>query len=114
MPPPNTTPLVHEIAEHPSDNLAAQPDNILAGVITASRLPLSIRSPTHIDDMHERIRMSKIIQEFIPQTTALVGAGYQSRNVKQLDRNAPLAVLAAAVVGLAVLLLIEARACTVL
>lgn len=49
--------------------------------------------------MDERICVAQVIQEFVAQSFAEMGAGYQAGDVQELDRYRSLAVNAAAVVG---------------
>lgn len=100
----DAAPFLHQVAEHPVDDLAAQPDDVVAGVVAPGGFAVGVRGAAHVDDVDQGVGVAEVVEEFVPEAFALVCAGDEPCHVEQLDGHGADALLAGAVVGLASLL----------
>ena len=107
-------PFLHQISLNPLQNLPPQPDDILRWVVPSGVLPLSIRSPTNVDNVNQRISMPKVVQELISQPSPFVSTRYKTRDVEELNGYGAFAIIARAVVRFALVWFTKSNACAVL
>ncbi|PMB72390.1 hypothetical protein BM221_002493 [Beauveria bassiana] len=108
--PAEGAPFLQQVAEDPGDHLAAQPGNVDRGVVAARFLALGVDGTRRVDDVDQRVGMPQIIEELVSEALALVGARHQPSHVEQLNRHRAPTRDARAVVGLAPVRDLEARA----
>lgn len=87
-----------------------QPNDILAWVVAARNFTLCVGGAGNIDDVHQRICLSEVVEELVAQSAAEVGPGDKAGNVEELDGDRPFPAAADAVVGGAEGLFIDAGA----
>jgi hypothetical protein len=99
MTPPDRPPFLHQIASYPGYDFGAQPGDVDRGVVASRVLAFCICGARHIDYVDEGIGMPQVVEEFVAQTLAGVGAGDESGYIEEFDWHGPQAVGAGAVVG---------------
>jgi len=94
-------PFLHQVSLNPLHNLTPQPDDILGWIVSSGILPLSIRSPTNVDNVNQRIRMPKVVQELISQPSPFMSTRHKTRDVEELNGHGSFAIIARAIVRFA-------------
>lgn len=84
---------------------------LLSGKCIQRALTFRICSPAHIHHMNESIRMTQIIQEFIPQSASLVCSWNKTRDIQKFNGNGSSSFVAASVIWFALVRNVKSLTC---
>ena len=96
-------PVPREDPRNPVREFVLEEVNVLNGIVTprGNRVPFEIGYSGCIEHMYEDTGLPQVIEELVPEATALVGVRHKPRDVEHLHRDQPCAALAGGIVWLA-------------
>lgn len=101
MSPLHAPPFLQQVSENPLHDFGTQPDDVEGGVVAAGSFAFGVCGARDVDDVDEGVGVAEVVEEFVAEAFAFVGAGDEAGDVEELDGDGAAAVKAGAVVGFA-------------